>query len=58
MMKQSMMGSSVLRKGLFKEIPSGPRPAGKEPALCGVWGEPGEEVPRQRGIANTEAGPF
>lgn len=42
------MGASVLRKKLFKKMTCGLRPAGKEPALCGVWGQPGEELPRPR----------
>lgn len=38
---------------------SGLRPAGQEPASCSVWGELGEELPRQRArAASIEAGPF
>ena len=46
--RQRVMKATVLRKTFFKERTSGRRSVDEDSAMCIVWGEPGDEPPRQK----------
>lgn len=46
--RQRVMKATVLRKRFLKERTSGRRSVDEDPAMHIVWGEPGEEPPKQR----------